>query len=59
MLARLVTWGTLVSLIVALFMVTLTLFLGGNLTALALTLISGMLIVLAVAMIAQILKRKF
>jgi hypothetical protein len=53
---KVVSWGVLVSLVVLLFMVTLGLFLGDNLTSPALTLIVGMLVLLALVLIWQILK---
>jgi len=53
---KVVSWGVLVSLVVLLFMVTLGLFLGDNLTSPALTLIVGMLVLLALVLMRQILK---
>jgi hypothetical protein len=54
-----VSWGVLVSVVAVLVMVALTLFMGNNLTSMSVTLISGLLVVIAVVMLTQVIKKAF
>ncbi len=54
-----VSWGVLVSVVAVLVMVALTLFMGNNLTSMSVTLISGVLVVIAVVMLTQVIKKAF
>ncbi len=51
--------GVLVAVVAVLLMVILTLFMGNNLTAMSITLISGMLTVLAVLALTQVIRKAF
>jgi hypothetical protein len=51
--------GVLVAAVSVLLMVILTLFMGNNLSAMSITLISGMLTVLAVLALTQVIRKAF
>jgi uncharacterized membrane protein HdeD (DUF308 family) len=56
---RLVSWGVLVLIAGILLITGLVLFLEQNLSTIALTLISGLLIAISVIMLSQILRKDF